>query len=204
MEQLQALGISEANRPVLHEDHAPCFQGLRAGDYFDGTLPPTLGRLTLEQISSLQSLYSSWLHYLGRVLNKVSIELAATRREKEAMWSKTRTAHFKSLKRSGLSATDQRCSDLTRYDRRFVEPDSRYTELLALKECVERLYELADSDRQTVSRQVTILQMKMESEARGRNVGDARRNTNEHMRHSLSRQRGRAGRAAPRQEEDSE
>lgn len=195
--QLEELGISNADRPVLHEDHAPCFDNLGTGDHFDGTLPPRLGRLSLEQISSLQSLYSAWLHYLSRVLSKVSVELSETRREKEAMWSKTRTAHFKALKRTGLPATDQRCSDLTRYDVRFVEPDARYAELLALKDCIERLFSLADSDRQIISREVTIRELRLESEARGRMVGDARRNTTERMKKNLARQRGGAG-AAPR------
>jgi hypothetical protein len=171
-EKLGELGVGQAPRPVLHEDHKSIFQGLKPGQYFDGRLPTVIRRLTLDQLSALYSLYSNYYAYIMFQTNIVAVERSEAKRQKEFIWSHLRKQYKVVDPDTGRKRTDQVTSDLARIDFRFITADAKYEELNVLYNCMQALCEIAEKDMSVISREVTINQVKLEHDAYGRNMGN--------------------------------
>ncbi len=167
---LQAMGLTSVQRPSATKDMARLLH-VDEGTYFDGRLPPSLKNLTMEDLSDLHVLHASWIHYLTVLLNKVSLERSEVTPRKEAVWGMTRMFHKKTSKNlAGVNLTDQQCSDLARYDRRFVNVNSRYQQLTAHRDCLEALLKVAEQNCAVVSREVTRREATLYASRRSQNI----------------------------------
>jgi hypothetical protein len=173
VKKIRQLGLGTRPIPKFAEVHETIYHGVRAGDYFDGRLPIVLKQLSMDQLSALLSLFANWYGYLSQELGMVAAERSEAKRQKEAAWSMVRMSHHKAAKRLGLSFTDQKLSDMVRFDSRFVDYSSRFEELDVLYHMLQGILDVADSDKKVISREITIREAQMETEARGRGLGGA-------------------------------
>jgi len=167
VETLGLTGYSE--RPQLTEDHNGIFVDMKAGDYFNGRLPVVVRRLSLDQISALYSLFTSWFAYLTFQKNMIAAERSEALKQKEFIWSHVRKQYkyYTDIDNKVKKRTDQQMSDEARCDYRFVKASAQYVELNTLYECMLSTMEVAEKDMEMVSREVTIVQTKLEHEAMG-------------------------------------
>ena len=174
-DKLSELGLgANPMRPRLEKEHEGIFVGLSAGQYFDGRMPTVIGKLSLDQVSALYSLYTNWYRYLVIVTLKVATERSEAIRQKEFLWS-----HIRSIKKkpdsSGKKITDQTASDETRGDIRFVLASAKYEELNSLFEILDAMCKVAEQDMKVISREVTIQQTSLQQKVFSnnfRNRGD--------------------------------
>jgi len=174
--RLAELGMVAPERPVLEEEHQSIFAGLSGGEYFDGRLPTVIRKLDLDQLSALNTLFSAWFAYVIAQTDLVASERSEAKRKKEFMWSHLRKQY--KLDEDGKKRSDQQCSDETRNDYRFIKADAEYEELNVLYNCMLSVCKIAEKDMAVVSREVTINQVKMENDQRGRNYGKRVWNSN--------------------------
>jgi len=168
--RLEELGIGKSNKPVLAEEHKGVFPGLEPGDVFNGQLPVVVRRLSLDQLSALYSLFTSWYSYVSSMTNIIAVERSEAKRQKEFLWSHIRR-QFKVDPESGKKVSDQACSDLARGDYRYVVADAKYEELNVLYNCMNASLEVTEADMKMISREVTIVQAKLEKDAQGTGFG---------------------------------
>jgi ribosomal protein L30/L7E len=172
--QLDALGLRSTYKPVITKDLAKIIGTLKEGEYFDGRMPVSLRRLNIDDLSDLHVLMTSWNHYLIAIFNDVRVDRSEASQIKEAVFSQVRMQHSKDYKRNvGRPLTDQKLSDLARYDRRFVKDNATYQELNVLSDCLDRLIKSAEANIMTVSREVARREILMKSDHRGNNVDSA-------------------------------
>lgn len=171
MLKLQSLGLNSTNRPVVSDEMARVIGTLKQGEYFDGRLPNSLRGLSFDDLSDLHVLMVNWMHYLTNIMNEVIVERSQAKAQKESIFSVIRMKNAKNAKRfAKLSLSDQRLSDLARYDRRWVHDHQKYLELNALHECIEALIKVAEQNTQVISREVTRREAAINAEGRGRNI----------------------------------
>lgn len=171
MEKLEALGFTTTVKPKVSAQMASILDDLEEGQYFNGRLPQSLSRLSLEDLSDLHVLFTNWMHYITVTLNEVIVARSEVDAKKSAIWSMVRMKHLKDAKKHiGMNLTDQRQSDLARYDLRFVDANQEYVELTALRNCLESLQKLAEANTNVVSREVTRREIALNAETRGRNI----------------------------------
>lgn len=171
--KLNKLGFHMQPQPSVDSDMARVIGTLSEGEYFDGRLPMSLKNLSLEEISDLHVLMSNWIHYVTSALNEVIVARSEATQKKEAIWSMVRMKHLKDAKKHlGVNLTDQRQSDLARYDLRFVEENQRYAELTALRDCIEALLKVSEQNASVVSREITRREVSANAEARSRGFGE--------------------------------
>ena len=168
--RLDELGIGRSEKPALAEEHKGVFPGLEPGDVFNGQLPVVVRRLSLDQLSALYSLFTSWYSYVSSMTNIIAVERSEAKRQKEFLWSHIRR-QFKVDPETGKKNSDQAASDLARGDYRFVVADSKYEELNVLYNCMTASLEVTEADMKMISREVTIVQAKLEKEAQGAGFG---------------------------------
>jgi hypothetical protein len=173
-ERMKDLGLTGyADRPRLSEEHDGIFPDLESGDYFNGRLPVVVRRLSLDQISALYSLYTAWFAYLTFQTNMIAAERSEAFTQKEFVWSHVRK-QYKYYTDMGddkiRKRSDQQMSDEARCDYRFVKANSRYTELNTLYKSMLDTMEVAKKDMEMVSREVTIVQTKLEAEAQAAGI----------------------------------
>lgn len=176
--RLNDIGVADAalNKPRLEEEHKGIFPGLNPGDYFNGRLPVVIRKLELDQISALYSLFTAWFAYLTMQTNLIAAERSEALRQKEFIWSHVRKQH--KFMPDGTKNSDQAASDQARCDYRFVTANAKYEELDVLYDCMTATLNVTKQDMKMISREITIVQAKMEAEAsegfRGRmNVANA-------------------------------
>lgn len=166
--KMQELGLTGyAERPILSVEHNGIFPDLEAGDYFNGRLPVVVRRLSLDQISALLTLVTRWFAYLTFQKNLIAAERSEASKQKEFVWSHVRKQYKTYWDDNGkrCKRTDQQMSDEARCDYRFIKANSRYTELNTLYDAMLDTMEVAKRDMEMVSREVTIVQTKLEAEA---------------------------------------
>ena len=168
--RLEELGIGRSNKPILANEHKGIFPGLEPGDVFNGQLPVVVRRLSLDQLSALYSLFTSWYSYVSSMTNIIAVERSEAKRQKEFLWSHIRR-QFKVDPETGKKMSDQAASDLARGDYRFVVADAKYEELNVLYNCMLASLEVTEADMKMISREVTIVQAKLEKEAQGAGFG---------------------------------
>lgn len=168
IERYSELGIAERPRPILDQNHETVFPGLGAGQYYDGRMPPALKQLTLDEVSSALSLSCNWLGYISAQYAMVAAARSEAKKRKEAIWSIVRNNYRKIGKKHGVNFTDQKLSDFARGDSRYISADAEYEELNAIYNTLDALVEVTKKELDTISREVTIRQAKVEAEARGR------------------------------------
>ena len=165
-ETLRKIGIGEqSKRPQLEEAHKGVFSDLKPGDYFNGRMPVVIRRLTLDQLSALYSLFTSWYGYLTFQTNLIAIERSEASKQKEFLWSHIRKL-FK-YNSDGTKNSDTVMSDMARGDYRFAKANARYEELNVLYNCMLATLEVTEQDMKMISREVTINQAKMAKDALG-------------------------------------
>ena len=163
--RMEELGVGDAPRPRLEEEHGGIFSGLKPGQYFNGGLPTVIRKLSLDQISSLLSLFTNWYTYVLQQTMKVETELSEAKKQKDLMWAMVRTRIKDSATAQGRTISDARVSDLAKIDQRFVKADARHAELDALYKCMSAMLKSAGHNLKTVSRDVTVRQVIVESES---------------------------------------
>lgn len=168
--QYEEMGVAARPRPFVDENHTAIFPGLEAGSYYDGRMPPALKQLTLDEVSSALCLSCNWLGYISAQYALVAASRSEAKKRKEAIWSIVRNNYRKIGKRHGVNFTDQKLSDFARGDSRFVSADAEYEKLNAMYATLEALVDVTKKEMETISREVTIRQAKVESEARGRGI----------------------------------
>lgn len=169
LRRLQTMGLGNISRPIVEEVHARIY-GVAVRSYFDGRMPSTLKSLSLDELSSLYTLFCNYNAYLVQEYSKIAAERSEASKQKSLMWSMIRMKHLKAAREFDMALSDQKCSDLTRYDKRFVEPDGVYEELNVMKDCLEAVLRVIDQNMKVLSREVTIREAKVEAEARGRGL----------------------------------
>jgi hypothetical protein len=170
---MQDLGLTGyADRPRLSDEHSGIFPDLGAGDYFNGRLPVVVRQLSLDQISALYSLYTAWFAYITFQTNMIAAERSEALTQKEFIWSHTRKQYkyYTDYDDKVKKRTDQQMSDEARCDYRFVKANSRYTELNTLYKSLMDTLEIVKKDMEMVSREVTIVQVKLEAEAQAAGI----------------------------------
>jgi hypothetical protein len=170
--KLKALGVSRCKRPVITKDHLNVIPGLNPGDAFDGRLPTVVRKLTLDQLSALYTLYTSWFGYLQYQTNLIAAERSEAKRKKEFLWSHIRKQYKTVDPDTGKPLSDQACSDRARSDFRFIKVDAEYEELNVLYNCMSAMCDVADADMKMLSREVTIHGIQTEKDSIGRNLGN--------------------------------
>lgn len=167
--RMQELGLTGyADRPVLSEEHNGIFPDLEEDDYFNGRLPVVVRRLSLDQISALLTLVTRWFAYLTFQKNMIAAERSEASKQKEFVWSHVRKQYkyyYDEVTGKTTKRSDQQMSDEARCDYRFIKANSRYTELNTLYDAMLDTMEVAKRDMEMVSREVTIVQTKLEAEA---------------------------------------
>lgn len=170
-ERLDEMGMSSMDKPVLDETHEGIFTGLKPGQYYDGRLPTVIRSLSLDQMRALLSIVTNWYTYILQQASLVSAELSEAKRQREFMWSMIRTRMKDQARRAGVKVPDVRITDLAMLDQRFIDVDARLAEIDTLDNCVQAMLRSAGHNLKTVSRDITVIQIKIESEARGRGLG---------------------------------
>lgn len=167
--KMQELGLTGyAERPILSVEHNGIFPDLEANDYFNGRLPVVVRRLSLDQISALLTLVTRWFAYLTFQKNMIAAERSEASKQKEFIWSHVRKQYkyyYDEFASKNSKRSDQQMSDEARCDFRFIKANSRYTELNTLYDAMLDTMEVAKRDMEMVSREVTIVQTKLESES---------------------------------------
>lgn len=168
-ERLDDLGVSDTQKPQLSEEHQALFPNIKPGSYFNGRMPVSVKKLSLDQLNSLQWLFLAWFGYLSFQKNLIAVERSEAMRQKEFLWSHVRKQYR--FGTDGKKNSDQVMSDIARGDYRFVKANAQYEEVNALYNCMEAALDVADKDLKVISRAVTIEQIKLEKEfhARGFN-----------------------------------
>ena len=171
-EKLESIGLGvNPPRPTLEKEHEVIFAGMKAGQYFDGRLPTVIRKLSLDQISSLFTLYSNWYHYLTLMTRKIATERSEAIRLKEFYWSHLRQAKKAQASKQREKITDQSASDETRGDSRFVEASAKYEVANCTYEILMAMCDAAEQDMKVISREVTIQQNLWEQKKLGNNFG---------------------------------
>jgi len=179
IETWERIGIGDRPRPVITNDHSGIFHDLEPGQYFDGRLPNVIKKLSLDQISALHNLFSNWSAYLSQQTQKIGAHRSEARRQERLMWSMIREKHKTIARQVDVKMSEQRASDTTRIDLRYIEADARYEELNVTYNFMLAMVEVSDQDMTTISREITMRGQSLESDARGR--GFDSRGQSEHL-----------------------
>lgn len=171
IEEYEKIGLIGRKRPVLQDIHTRILGG-SVGDYYDGSTPTVVRQLSLDEVSALHSLLTNWYGYLGAQFAVYSARRNEARKKKEVSWSIIRNNYRKIGREYGVSYTDQKLSDFARQDSRFLPLDAEYEKLNAIYNTLGALLEVTKKEVESISREVTIRQVKAESEARGRGMAN--------------------------------
>lgn len=195
--RLSELGINPPEIPTMEDEHVVIFddyQGMRigAGDRFDGRFPTVIRRLSLDQLSALQSLFTSWYKYIA-----YQSELLASQKseaDKRRGLRQARLRNTLSMDKEGNKRTDQQRTNAAKYDRRFIEADADYEELAAADRILKAILKGAEQDLKTISREITVNQALQEQEANKarygkRSGGRFERENNQAVKGSFNRYR---------------
>jgi len=161
LDRLTDRGVVVRQRPKIMKDHESIFDGLEAGEFFDGRLPAVISKLDLNKLSALYSLFSNWYAYIQYQTHIIAAERSEAKHKKEFTWSMVRTM-YRIDPETEKKRTDQIISDMARNDIRFIQANARYEELNALYACMTAMVEVAKADMAVISREVTIQQMAYE------------------------------------------
>lgn len=170
--KLQELGVGNMPIPELKEEHDGIFSKMKRGSYFDGRLPTTIRKLSFDQISATLTLVTDWYSYIMQQAMLIEAELSEAKRQKEFMWAMVRTRIKDTARSQGKKVSDALASDLARIDSRFVKVDAVFIEKDTLNNCMQAMLRSAGHNLKTVSREITIRQIKEEAEARARGLGN--------------------------------
>lgn len=170
IEEYERIGVASIPKPKLQREHETIFKDLKSGQYYDGRMPLTLKQLSLDEVSMLLSLTSNWYGYLSAQYAINAAKRSEAKRKRDAVWSIVRNYYRKLFRKWGQSVSDQKCSDFARQDARFVEVEDTYERLNVLHDALFALVEHTKKELDVVSREITIRQTKIESEARQRGI----------------------------------
>jgi len=162
LEEITKMGIREPPRPVYNKDHLKIYSNVSEGAYFDGRMPMTVRKLTLDQLSDIYGLFRAWFDYL---LYKFSMwktkysEASAKATLKEAQLRKE-------AEEKGMKAQDQRT--YATVDGEFVQLDTDREISKAVFDYVEAQVKITSKNLSLLSREITIREMKFEAESKFR------------------------------------
>lgn len=166
--KIESYGLSRRDRPRV-TSFQEGLTDLKAGQYFDGRLPPVLIRLSLDQLSSLYTLFSNWYAYVMSLLKTVAIERSEAKRQREFLWAMIRQQYKFDVERLDTSGNPkkrntQEMGDMAKLDVRFINADSLYEQQNMLYQYLEAMAMVAEQDMKMISREITIQQIKIEAE----------------------------------------
>jgi hypothetical protein len=173
IDKLQGLGVGNMPIPELRNEHDGIFNKMKAGSYFDGRLPTTIRKLSFDQLSATLTLVTDWYTYIMQQAMLIEAELSEAKRQKEFMWALVRTRIKDTARSQGKKISDVLASDLAKIDSRFVKVDAIFIEKDTLNNCMQAMLRSAGHNLKTVSREITIRQIKEEAEARARGLGSS-------------------------------
>lgn len=139
------------------------------GEAFDGRMPTSLRRLSLEQISDLYAAMNAHFAYVGWEAQKIEAERSEAFRQTELMEALVRRL-LRVDPETGGPRSDQKRRDATKIDSRYVEYAARYEELDALHGCMQALLRVANRNMNIVSREITIRDAEIRHAERGRGI----------------------------------
>jgi len=171
---IESYGLSRRERPRV-TGFQEGLTDLKAGQYFDGRLPPVLIRLSLDQLSALYSLFTAWYGYVMATLHSVMIERSEAKRQREFLLSMIRQQHKLDHERLDAAGNakkrpTQEMSDMAKLDARFVNADAKYEQLNMLYQYLEAMAQVTEQDMRMISREITIQQIKIEAEFKRRGL----------------------------------
>lgn len=166
--RIEDMGVCSYDRPALTEEHESIYPGRHAGQYFNGTLPVVIRKLSLDQLSALHSLFSNYYGYLTTHALLVASERSEALRKREYMLH-----HLKNFYRrpnlDGKKPPESSITDLAKDDHRYVSLDAAYQEVNAYYDILEAMRSVAYKDMQVISREVTIHYEKFRQDLLGHN-----------------------------------
>lgn len=174
IQRLRSMGLGEPPRPVYTEKLLLIYPEATKGQPFDGRLPSTLRRLTLDQISDLHTTFSNWYAYISYQAKLIEAQRSEAQRQREFMWSTLRTM-LRNDKATGEKRNDQQCSDAATIDVRFIKYDALFAELDAVNNLLDAFIKTASKDLSNISREVTIRTTEIEHGSRNRGFNNRTR-----------------------------
>ena len=165
-DRLQETGVIPTTRPIISEEHAEIFPGtFTAGDYFDGRLPGVIRKLTVDQLSDIHVLFTSWFSYVQFQETLVDIQRSEAERRKEFVEAKLKTIYASTNDiHTQKKRSDQQVRDATKIDKRYIEVNAFYLQMKGLQACLAAAVKTAAEDLKTISREVTRAKMKQDNE----------------------------------------
>lgn len=160
IDEAKRIGIAKENRPRIMREHTTIFPDMKVGQYFDGCLPTVIRTLSLDQVSALYSLFSSWYSYVAFQTKKVAAQRSQAGAQKELIWSMVRQQ--KRYDDEGKKRDVSTMNDEAHKDRRFIEIDSAYKYLDSLYDLLSASTTTTSNDLKVISREITIRQIEIE------------------------------------------
>lgn len=170
--RLEGMGVGHYDRPVLEEEHVSIYPDKGVGQYFDGTLPTVIRKLSLDQLSALHSLFSNYYGYLTTHAMLVASERSEALRKREYMLHHLKNFYRRPDPTTGKKPPETSITDLAKDDHRYVTLDAAYQEVNAYYDILEAMRSVAYKDMQVVSREVTINYEKFRQELLGKNFNN--------------------------------
>jgi hypothetical protein len=166
VERWQKSGFIRRPRPRLQEEHEGLFEDLSAGDQFDGRLPTVVKKLGYDHLSALYFLIANWHAYVVQEAAKSGVEKTEARQQERLLWAMVREHHKHTEKMN-----DQKASDRTRMDMRYIVANAHYEELKVTWELMKAMQEIAKRDLEAISREITMRGQEAEAHSVGRGFG---------------------------------
>jgi hypothetical protein len=157
------------DRPVLSEEHAAIYPDKHVGQYFNGTLPSVIRKLTLDQLSALHSLFSNYYGYLTNHAMLVASERSEALRKRDYMLHHLKNFYRRPNPQTKKKPAEAAIPSLAKDDHRYVTLDAAYQEVNAYYDILEAMRSVAYKDMQVISREVTIHYEKFRQDLLGQN-----------------------------------
>lgn len=154
--------IVDPGKPIIGPEHRGIFPHLKSGDYFDGRIPTVVRTLSLDNISDLLALLTAWYGHLTYQARYIATEKSEAKAQRDFIASHLRTKWKRQKKGS-----DSAVKDLVLDDYRYVKWDAIYEELHAAHQFLEAVMDNTKRDINTVSREITIQQVKLDNRMAG-------------------------------------
>ncbi|KKN98623.1 hypothetical protein LCGC14_0147350 [marine sediment metagenome] len=113
-------------------------------------IPTDISRLTLSQISTLQSVFAEWFEYVVILNTKFNVQLSALEEVKDLTWAAIRKEHTD----KSMTVSDK--NDAVRTDIRYVEINAEYLKMKYLHNVVKGIATAMERGLKVISREITI------------------------------------------------
>ena len=156
-------GIPIPYRPRMLEEHGKMYSDIPVGEYFDGRMPAAVKTLSLNQISSLYTLFMNWYAYVSaqeRVWRAKKSEANKLRSHIEAACRRLHSTDEVGGKRS-----DQMARILAKLDVDFMEAERDLEIATATHDLIDAQLRVANKNLAMISREITLRGLQIEGQA---------------------------------------